>query len=201
MDDAYENIDHYNPKRKTKTLIMFDDLIADIMANKKFQAIIKELFTRCRKLNILLVFITQCYFSVPKHVRLNSTLYLIIKINTKRESENIARSPSADVDYKDFVKICRECTKESFSFSTNDTTLPPKMTLTNQIKTLNDKIKANQAQYDLRRDAAKISALPSKDLLANYEYLTGEDLGHKPSVFEKAKFEYSPLRMLLSKAF
>ena len=84
---------------------------------------------------------------------------------------------------------------------TNDTTLPPKITLTDEIKTLDDKIKANQAQYDLRRDAAKISALPSKDPLANYEYLTGEDLGHKPSVFEKAKFEYSPLGMLLSKAF
>ena len=86
MDDAYENIDHYNPKRKTKTLIMFDDLIADIMANKKFQAITKELFTRCRKLNILLVFITQCYFSVPKHVRLNLIHYLIIKINNKKEN-------------------------------------------------------------------------------------------------------------------
>ena len=76
-----------------------------------------------------------------------------------------------------------------------------KVTLTDQIKTLDDKIKANQAEYDLRRDAAKISALSSKDPLANYEYLTGEDLGHKPSVFEKAKFEYSPLGMLLSKAF
>ena len=99
------------------------------------------------------------------------------------------------------MKIYRECTKESFSFLTNDTFLPPKITLTDEIKTLDDKIKANQAQYDLRRDAAKISALPSKDILANYEYLTGEDLGHKPSVFEKAKFEYSPMGMLLRKAF
>ena len=73
-------------KRKAKTLIMFDDLIADIMANKKFQAITKELFTRCTKLNILLVFITQCYFSVPKHVRLNLIHYLIIKINNKKEN-------------------------------------------------------------------------------------------------------------------
>ena len=70
MDDVYENIDNYNPSRKRKILIVFDDMIADIMTNKKFQAIIKELFIRCRKLNISLVFITQCYFSVPKDVRL-----------------------------------------------------------------------------------------------------------------------------------
>ena len=73
MDDVYENIDNYNPSRKRKILIVFDDMIADIMTNKKFQAIIKELFIRCRKLNISLVFITQSYFSVPKDVRLNST--------------------------------------------------------------------------------------------------------------------------------
>ena len=71
MNDVYENIDNYNPKRKRKILIVFDDMIADIMANKKFQSIIKELFIRCRKLNISLVFIIQSYFSVPKDVRLN----------------------------------------------------------------------------------------------------------------------------------
>ena len=59
----------------------------------------------------------------------------------------------------------------------------------------------NQAQFDLSREVAKISALSSKDLLGKYEYLTGEDLGHKPSVFEKDKFEYSLLGMSLSKAF
>ena len=73
MDDVYDNIDDYNPKRKRKILIVFDDMIADIMTNKRFQAIIKELFIRCRKLNISLVFISQSYFSVPKEVRLNST--------------------------------------------------------------------------------------------------------------------------------
>ena len=76
MDDVYEDIDNYNPKRDKKVLIVFDDMIADIMTNKKFQAIIKELFIRCRKLNISLVFITQSYFSVPKDVRLNSTHYI-----------------------------------------------------------------------------------------------------------------------------
>ena len=99
-------------------------MIADIMTNKRFQAIIKELFIRCRKLNISLVFITQSYFSVPKDVRLNSTHYLIMKINNKRELQNIAINHSADIDYKDFVKIYREYTKKPYSFLTTDTTLP-----------------------------------------------------------------------------
>ena len=75
------------------------------------------------------------------------------------------------------------------------------MTVTDQLKILDDKIKANQAQYDLSREVAKISALSSKDLLEKYEYLTGEDLGHKPSVFEKSKFEHSPLGVSVSTAF
>ena len=68
------------------------------MTNKRFQAIIEELFIACRKLNISLVFTTQSYFSVPKEVRLNSTHYLIIKINNSQ----IATNHSADIDYKDF---------------------------------------------------------------------------------------------------
>ena len=124
MDDIYENIDLYNPNRKRKILIVFDVMIADIMTNKKFQSIIKELFIRCRKINISLVFITQSYFSVPKDVRLNSTHYLIMKINNKRELQNIAINHSADIDYKDFIKIYRECTKEPHNFLTIDTTLP-----------------------------------------------------------------------------
>ena len=89
MDDVYNNIDHYTPKRKRKILIAFDDMIAEIMTNKTFQAIIKELFIRCTKLNISLVFITQSYFSVPKEVRLNSTHYLIIKITAKENYNNL----------------------------------------------------------------------------------------------------------------
>ena len=105
MDDVYENIDDYNPSRKRKKLIVFDDMIADIMTNRRFQAIIKELFIRCRKLNISLVFITQSYFSVRKDVRLNPTHYLIIKINSRKELQNIEINHSADINYKDFVKI------------------------------------------------------------------------------------------------
>ena len=99
-------------------------MIADIKTNKKFQAIIKELFIRCRKVNISLLFITQSYFSVPKDGRLNSTHYLIMKISNRKELQNIAINHSADIDYKDFMKIYRECTKEPFNFLTIDTTLP-----------------------------------------------------------------------------
>ena len=123
MEEVYENIGNYNPNRKRKILIVFDDMIADIMTNKKFQSLIKELFIRCRKINISLVFITQSYFSVPKDVRLNSTHYLIMKINNRRELQNIAINHSADIDYKDFMKIYRECTKDRFNFLTTDTTL------------------------------------------------------------------------------
>ena len=117
MGDVYQNIDDYNLNRKRKILIFFDDMIADIMKNKKFQVIIKELFIRCRKLNISLVFITQSYFSVPKDVRLISTYYLIMKINNRKEQQNIAINHSADIDYKDFIR-------EPFNFLTIDTTLP-----------------------------------------------------------------------------
>ena len=123
-DDVYENIHDYNLSRKRKILIVFDDMIADIMINKKFQSIIKELFIRCRKLNISLVFITQSYFSAPKDIRLNSTHYLIIKINNKRELQSIAINHSTDIDYQDFIKIYRECTKKPYNFLTIDNTLP-----------------------------------------------------------------------------
>ena len=116
MDDVYENINDYNLIRKRKILLVFDDMIADITTNKTFQATIKELFIRCRKLNISLVFIAQYYLSVPKDVRLNSAHYLIMKINNRKELQNIATNHSADIDYKDFMEIYRECTKEPFTF-------------------------------------------------------------------------------------
>ena len=71
-----------------------------------------------------------------------------------------------------------------------------KMTLTDEVKILDNKIKANQTEYD--REAAKISALSSKKL-DKYEYLTGEDLGYKPGIVESAKFEYSPLGKVFNK--
>ena len=122
MDDVYENTDDCNQNRKV--LIVFDNMIADIMTSKKLEARIKQLFITCWKLNISLVFIIQSYLSVPKDVILNSTHYLIMKINNRKELQNIAINHSADIDYKYFVKVYRECTKKPYSFMTIDTTLP-----------------------------------------------------------------------------
>ena len=85
MDDVLDDINNYNENRDKKVLIVFDDMIADIMRSKKFKAIIKELFIRCRKLNISIVFITQSYFRTPKDARLNSTHYILMKIGNKKE--------------------------------------------------------------------------------------------------------------------
>ena len=122
MDNVYENIDYYNLKRDRKVLIVFDAMIADIMDNKKIQSIIKELLIKCRKLNI--VFITHSYFSVSKDVRLSSTHYLIVKISNRRELQNIAINHSYDINYKDFLKTYRECTREPSNFLTINAMLP-----------------------------------------------------------------------------
>ena len=85
MNDIYESIEDYNKNRKAKVLIVFDDMISHVMSDKKAQQVLKDLFIRCKKLNISLCFLTQSYFSVPKDVRLNCALYIIFKLNNKRE--------------------------------------------------------------------------------------------------------------------
>ena len=83
MDDIYKNIEEYNPNKKRKILIVFDDMTADMLSDKKLNPIITELFIRGRKLNISLVFITQSSFAVPKNIRLNSSHYFIMILQTK----------------------------------------------------------------------------------------------------------------------
>ena len=73
---------------------------------------------------ISITFITQYFFPVPKYLRLNSTHYLIMKFNNRKDLQNIAINHSADIDYNNFVRIYRECTRKSYSFLTIDTTLP-----------------------------------------------------------------------------
>ena len=124
MQDVYKNIDDYNLRKKRKVLIAFDDMIADMINNNKLNPIVAELFIRGRKLNISIVFITQSYFKVPKDVRLNSTHFFIMKIPNKRELQQIVLNHSSDIDFKDFMKIYKKCTKEPYSFLVNDTTLP-----------------------------------------------------------------------------
>ena len=115
MDDVLDYINNYNKNRDKKVLIVFDDMIADIMSSKKFKAIIKELFIRCRKLNISIVFITQSYFRTPKDARLNSTHYVIMKIQIRKELQNIAQENSGDIDFKDFLKTFKDYTSEPYS--------------------------------------------------------------------------------------
>ena len=103
MQDVYKNIEDYNSIKKRKVLIVFDDMIADMINN---------------------VFITQSYFKVPKNVRLNSTHFFIMKIPNKRELPQIALNHSSDIDFKDFMKIYKKCTAKPYSFLVNDTTLP-----------------------------------------------------------------------------
>ena len=116
MQNVYKNIDDYNPDKANKTLIVFDDMIAYIINNKKLNSIVTELFIRGRKLNISLVFITQLYFKVRKDVRLNTTQFSIMKIPNKRELQQIPINHSSDLDFKDFVKIYKKCTDKSYSF-------------------------------------------------------------------------------------
>ena len=102
-------IEEYNPNKKRKVLIVFDDMIADMRSNKKLNLIVTELFVRGRKLNISLVFITQSYFKVP-----NTTHFFITKIPNNRELQQIAYNQSSDIDFKDFMNLCKKCTGKPY---------------------------------------------------------------------------------------
>ena len=151
-------------------------------------------------------------FFVTKDIRLNSRHYIKIKIYNKKELQNIAINHSADIDYKDFLNIYMKCISEPYTFLTIDTTLPAngslrstkifysliKITITDEFKTLDDKAKANQAQYDRDRESTKVSPFSSKKM-DKYEYLSGEDLRCKPGGVEQVKFKHSPLSKVFNK--
>ena len=98
MSDVYKNIEDYNPDNKRKVLIVFDDMMADMINNKKLNPIVTELFITGRKLNIFIAFITQSYFRIPKDVRLNPIHFFIMKIPNKRELQQIALNHSSHID-------------------------------------------------------------------------------------------------------
>ena len=108
MVDIYKNMEEYNPNKKCKILIVFDDMIADILSNKKLNAIVTELFIRGRKLNISRVFITRSYFAVARNIKPNSTHHFIMKIPDKRELQQIAFNNLSDIDFKDFMNIYKK---------------------------------------------------------------------------------------------
>ena len=123
IDDVYENLEDYKRTKKSRVLIVFNDMIADMESNKKLSNIVTELFLGGRKVNILLVFISQSYFKVPKTIRLNATHYFFMKIPNKRELQQIASNHSFDIDFKDFMKLYKDYTKKPYSFLVNDTAL------------------------------------------------------------------------------
>ena len=123
MCDVYKTINYYNPDKENKILIVFDDMIADIINNKNLDSMVTELFIRGRKLNISLDFITQSYFKVPKDVRLNTNHFFIAKVSNKKELQEIGWNHSSDIKTEDFINIYRECTAEPNYFLVNDTTL------------------------------------------------------------------------------
>ena len=105
MRNVYKNINDCNPDKENKILIVFDDMVVDMIHNKKLNSIVTELFIGGRKLNLSLVFITQSYFKVLKDVRLNTTHLFITKILSKRELQQIAINHSSDIRTEDFVNI------------------------------------------------------------------------------------------------
>ena len=120
MEDVYKNIENYNPGKKRQILIVFGNMVADMINNKKLNPVLTELFIRGRKLNISIVFITQSYLKVPKDIRLNSTYFFIMKIPNRGELQQISLNLSSDIDVKDFIKIYKKYTAEPYSFLVND---------------------------------------------------------------------------------
>ena len=123
MDDIYKNIEEYKANKNRKILIVFDVMIADMLSDKMLNPIVTELNIKGRKLNISLVFITQSYFAVPKNIRLNSTHYFIMKIQSKQELQQTAFNHSSDIDFKDFMNLYKKFTAKPYSFLVIDTTV------------------------------------------------------------------------------
>ena len=123
MDGIYKDIEEYNPKKKRKILIVFDNMIADMLRNKNLNPIVTQLFIRERKLNIYLAFNTQSYFAVSKNVRLNSTHCFIMEIENKLEFQQIAFNHSSDIYFKNFMNLYKKCSAKPYSFLVINNTL------------------------------------------------------------------------------
>ena len=190
-------------------LIVFDDMIADVDANKKWGLIVTELFVRGRKLNISLGFISQSYCKLPKTIRLYATHYFIVKIPNKREIQRIVSNHFSNIEFTEVMKFDKDYTKEPSLFLLNDTTLQRitiqiihwdlkrtyyKMVAYEKIKAIVNKIEQNKAQYNLDRQTAKILELSSRNV-AKYEFSLDEYVKPERGLLEKAVaikiFEYS----------
>ena len=146
IQGVYENIEEYNPEKKhwyrKEVLIKSDDIISDMISNKKLNLVVTELFITGRKLIISIVFITQSYCEVAKDVRVNTTHLFIIKIPKKREIRETAINNSSDVDFQDFMNLYKQFSAEKYSVLVNYTTSPVGKTIENQRKTIEDQGKS-----------------------------------------------------------
>ena len=151
---------------------MFDDIIADMEANKKLSPIVTELLLRERKLNISPVLGSQSYFKVCKTIRLKVTYYFVMKIPNERELQKIASDHLSDTEFKDFMKFYKDYTKESIKIYEEPII---KMTVIEKTKTIDNKTEQNKAQYDLDSQTARITPLSSGKFSKCY-FLTGKDV-------------------------
>ena len=142
-----------------------------MLSNKKLNPVVAELFVRGRKLNNSLAFIRHPYFGVPRNIRLHSTHYCIMKIPNKRDLQQIAFNHSSDIDFKYLINVSKICTAKPYS-----------------LNHIHEKL-----QYDINREAAKVSTL-SSGKIDKYEYLTGEEKlpSEQRRVVEQTKFTFSP---------
>ena len=116
MQDAYKNIAEYQTSKKCNVLIVFDDMIANMIAIKNRNLIGTRLFIRARKLNIPLVFITQSYSKIPKDVSLNYTHFSITKIPNEPEVQQITFGNVLDIAFKYFMNLYEKCAAKLYSF-------------------------------------------------------------------------------------
>ena len=119
----YKSIDGYNPQKKLETLTVFDDMIANILINKKINPVVTELFTRGRKLNISVVFIMQSYFTMLKNIRLNYTHYFIMKYPNKQQLQQYPFNHSSHIGFKDSINVYKKTYCKPYYFLVTDSAL------------------------------------------------------------------------------
>ena len=123
MDDIYKNIKEHNPNKKRKILIVFNDMIADILSSKKLNPVVTELFIRGRQPSISFFLLHNLILLFQKNIKLKSTCYLIMKIPNKRELQQIECKCSSDIDLQNFINLYKKCSANSYSFLIIDATL------------------------------------------------------------------------------
>ena len=185
MDDIYKNVKEYSQNKNTKYWLFLMIWLLICIVMKKINPKVTELFIGDRKLNISLVFITQCYFVKSKNNRPNSTQYFIMKIPSKWKIQQIRFNHLSDRDFRSYINLYKECNTNACSFLVINTTLSFGNLLRFRknrlgriykiIMSADDKIRDEKLHYYIIREVAKISALTSEKI-DKFEYLRGETI-------------------------